>query len=209
MEFLEHRGLELRCQLGVHRPDGLGSFRLDIVIMDEGVPILAVECDGAAYHRSLSARTRDRARQTQLERLDWRFHRVWSTNWWLFPDAEKQALLHAIEDAQRSETANRKVPAFGGTPRADVARRSAIPRRELGNEAAVQLTRPAVAPRAELRQPALFDELTEMLPKADRVRPVKTGPANEPAELHAWSRLPGWPDSVVGRRVRWNERGER
>ena len=115
-------------------------------------------------------------------------------------------MLHAIEDAQRSETANRKVPAFGGTPRADVAGRSAIPRRELGNEAAVQLTRPAVAPRAELRQPALFDELTEMLPKADRVRPVKTGPANEPAELHAWSRLPGWPDSVVGRRVRWNER---
>ena len=35
--------------------------------------------DGASYHSSETARDRDRLRQEQLERLGWRFHRIWST----------------------------------------------------------------------------------------------------------------------------------
>ncbi len=44
--------------------------------------MLAVECDGATYHSSKSARDRDRIRQSVLEGLGWRFHRIWSTDWY-------------------------------------------------------------------------------------------------------------------------------
>ena len=43
--------------------------------------VLAIECDGARYHSSPTARDRDRLRQDHLERLGWRFHRIWSTDW--------------------------------------------------------------------------------------------------------------------------------
>jgi very-short-patch-repair endonuclease len=99
VEFLENYGCEIRCQVGAG--DG-NRFRIDLVVVENDQPILAVECDGAAYHSSRSARTRDRARQRQLEKLGWRFHRVWSTNWWAYPDAEKQALIQAIQEARRA-----------------------------------------------------------------------------------------------------------
>ena len=43
--------------------------------------MLAVECDGATYHRGLWARERDRKRQEVLENMGWKFHRIWSTDW--------------------------------------------------------------------------------------------------------------------------------
>ena len=58
---------------------------------ERGKNLLAIECDGAAYHSSLVARTRDRARQRILEGRGWRgrIHRVWSTNWWYFEQQEE------------------------------------------------------------------------------------------------------------------------
>jgi len=38
--------------------------------------VLAIECDGASYHSSYTARDHDRLRQQQLENLGWRFHRI-------------------------------------------------------------------------------------------------------------------------------------
>ena len=52
--------------------------------------VLAIECDGASYHSSQTARDRDRLRQEQLERLGWRFHRIWSTDWFADPAGEVQ-----------------------------------------------------------------------------------------------------------------------
>lgn len=94
VEFLENLGCEIECQYGS------GKFRLDIVVKDSGKNLLAIECDGAAYHSSLVARTRDRARQRLLEKLGWRFHRVWSTNWWFYEDQEKQAIIDAVNSAR-------------------------------------------------------------------------------------------------------------
>jgi hypothetical protein len=58
-----------RIDLGVRHPDRPGAY------------LLAVECDGATYHSALWARERDRLRQDVLEHLGWRFHRIWSTDW--------------------------------------------------------------------------------------------------------------------------------
>jgi very-short-patch-repair endonuclease len=79
-----------RIDLGVRRPD------------DEGRYMLAVECDGAAYHSAVWARERDRLRQEVLEGLGWRFHRVWSTDWFHRRTEETRrleaALLMALND---------------------------------------------------------------------------------------------------------------
>jgi very-short-patch-repair endonuclease len=94
VEFLENEGYDIECQYGA------GKFRLDIIIKERGKNLLAIECDGAAYHSSLVARTRDRTRQRVLEKLGWRIHRVWSTNWWNFEQQEKEALIAAINSAR-------------------------------------------------------------------------------------------------------------
>jgi very-short-patch-repair endonuclease len=99
VEFLENLGFELECQYGC------GEFRLDIVVKDRGKNLLAIECDGAAYHSSLVARTRDRARQRILETRGWRgrIHRVWSTNWWQYETQEKEGILAAISAARQAQ----------------------------------------------------------------------------------------------------------
>src|SRR5262249_30881570 len=73
-----------RQGLTVHRQVGCGGFRIDLAIIDpaqRGCYRLGVECDGAAYHCSTTARDRDRLRQEVLEGLGWRICRVWSTDW--------------------------------------------------------------------------------------------------------------------------------
>lgn len=53
-----------------------------------GQMVLAIECDGARYHSSATARDRDRLRQEHLERLGWSFHRIWSQDWFHHREAE-------------------------------------------------------------------------------------------------------------------------
>jgi len=60
--------------------------------------VLAIECDGASYHSSYTARDRDRLRQQQLENLGWRFYRIWSTDWFLRKEEEIQRVLTAFQE---------------------------------------------------------------------------------------------------------------
>jgi very-short-patch-repair endonuclease len=91
---LENEGYEIECQYGA------GHFRLDIIVKERGKNVLAIECDGAADHSSLVARTRDRARQRVLQNLGWRFHRVRSTNGLHFEQQEKEAIIAVINLAR-------------------------------------------------------------------------------------------------------------
>ena len=82
---------------------GSGGFRIDVGVRHPDAPgkyLLAVECDGAAYHRALSARERDRHRQAVLEGLGWTFHRIWSTDWFHRRVHERQRLAQALAEAQ-------------------------------------------------------------------------------------------------------------
>ena len=83
---------------------GSAGFYIDIAVRDPGKPsryILAVECDGASYHSSATARDRDRLRQSVLEGLGWRFHRIWSTDWFRNPHRESMRLKDSIDQALR------------------------------------------------------------------------------------------------------------
>jgi very-short-patch-repair endonuclease/DNA polymerase III delta prime subunit len=84
---------------------GVGGYRVDFAAAHPDDPsrmILAVEADGASYRDSGSVRDRDRLRQEHLERLGWRFHRLWSTNWFHDPDAEVAKLREAYDEAVAS-----------------------------------------------------------------------------------------------------------
>jgi very-short-patch-repair endonuclease len=81
---------------------GVGGYRVDFAAAHPGDPsrmILAVEADGASYRDSGSVRDRDRLRKEHLERLGWRFHRLWSTNWFHDPDTEVTKLREAYDQA--------------------------------------------------------------------------------------------------------------
>ncbi len=82
---------------------GSAGYRLDLAVVDPQKPgryLLGIECDGAKYHSSQSARDRDRLRQYILEQLGWKIHRVWSTDWFLNPEKELKKILSAIEKAK-------------------------------------------------------------------------------------------------------------
>jgi very-short-patch-repair endonuclease len=93
---LTRQGLHVVGQVGSSR------YRIDMVATHPTKPgrfVLAIECDGASYHSAPTARDRDRLRQQQLEALGWRFHRIWSTDWFLRRDEEIKRTLAAYEAA--------------------------------------------------------------------------------------------------------------
>ena len=68
----------------VHRQVGASGFKIDLAIVNpknNNEYILGIECDGASYHSTKSARMRDRIRQDILEKLGWRIYRIWSQHW--------------------------------------------------------------------------------------------------------------------------------
>jgi very-short-patch-repair endonuclease len=69
-----------------------------------GQMVLAIECDGATYHSSATARDRDRLRQEHLERLGWTFHRIWSQDWFFRREKEIARARAAYEAAVAAST---------------------------------------------------------------------------------------------------------
>jgi hypothetical protein len=87
---------KFRIDLGVVHPDAPGRF------------LAGVECDGATYHSSPSARDRDRVRHVILETLGWRLVRTWSTDWFRDPEGcleQVHARLEALVEEDRRQQA--------------------------------------------------------------------------------------------------------
>lgn len=80
------------------------GFRIDLVYDTKniGLPKIAIECDGAAYHSSQEAYLHDRHRQKILEGHGFVFHRIWSTNWWRNPQKETEKLVEFIKSVENS-----------------------------------------------------------------------------------------------------------
>ncbi len=95
---LSAQGLALEPQWGCSR------YRIDFAVKHPDEPgrfVLAIECDGATYHSAPTARDRDRLRQKHLEALGWRFHRIWSTDWFLSRESEVARAVEAYQEALR------------------------------------------------------------------------------------------------------------
>ena len=93
-----------RRDFRVHPQVGMAGFFVDLGVLhpsDEGRYMLGIECDGATYHSSRSARDRDRIRQEILESRGWRIHRIWSSDWFYRRPQQEQRLLDALDRAIR------------------------------------------------------------------------------------------------------------
>ena len=94
-DFLIKKGYKIDIQVGS------SSFKVGLAIKkeDNSDYLLAIESDGESYHNAKNTRDRDRLRQEILERMGWRFYRVWSTDWIRNNLVEKENLINAVEAA--------------------------------------------------------------------------------------------------------------
>ena len=104
-EMVEAKGWILKSQVGV------SGYRIDLGVEHPDQPgryLAGIECDGATYHRSATARDRDRLREHVLRGLGWEIVRIWSPDWWRNPAREAQVVddrLNALLAADRRKSA--------------------------------------------------------------------------------------------------------
>ena len=84
---------------------GVSSYFIDIGVKHHKYPsgyICGVECDGATYHSTKSARDRDRLREEVLGRLGWKLYRIWSTDWFRDPLGCRKALKRYLDSTLKT-----------------------------------------------------------------------------------------------------------
>ena len=83
---------------------GVSGYKIDLGIRHPDFPeryLAGIECDGAAYHSSKSARDRDRLREEVLNDKGWEILRVWSTDWFDNPVLQTVRLVEKLEALRR------------------------------------------------------------------------------------------------------------
>jgi very-short-patch-repair endonuclease len=162
----------------VHPQVGCSGYRIDIGVVDPRAPgryLVGIECDGASYHSGATARDRDRLRQHVLEGLGWRIHRIWSTNWWMNPEGEIEAVAGLLQ-----ELLVEAEPAEDAAPPADDA--------DISEPAEGDYSRPAPA-----IEPNATSETADATPDtAHRERPMRVF---EPARLPSGDPVEFYEDS--------------
>ena len=94
--FLTAKGYNVATQVGC------SGYRIDLAVKHpklSGIFVLGIECDGAMYHSSKTARERDRLRQSLLESMGWKLYRIWSTDWVKDMVNENRRLSEAVQSA--------------------------------------------------------------------------------------------------------------
>jgi hypothetical protein len=161
--------------------------------------MFALETDGPRYRAAGSVRDRDRLRPAQLQRLGWRVHRIWSTDWFTDPEPE---LARAVA-AYREAVAEAVEPEPAVQPRAAPVEplRPAAPREPAPLRAPAPLREPAVppAPTASLDSAALPEPAALRDPAPAREPGVLREPAASadsvaPREPAAPPQSPGQPE---------------
>jgi very-short-patch-repair endonuclease len=113
MKALEQKGWVVHPQVGV------SYFRIDLGVVHPDFPgryLAGVECDGATYHRSATARDRDRLREMVLTDLGWRIRRIWSTEWWIDASSALQKIHERLEADLIADRASRSEPVSDPDP---------------------------------------------------------------------------------------------
>ena len=101
---LEKRGWMMVPQVGI------SGFRIDLGIRHpdlSGAYLAGVECDGATYHSSATARDRDKVREQVLRGRGWNIVRVWSTDWWFDAKGCAERLHTSLQDLLEESRARR------------------------------------------------------------------------------------------------------
>lgn len=183
---------------------GTGGFRIDLGVRHPDRPgryLAAVECDGATYHSSLWARERDRHRQTILEGLGWRFHRIWSTDWFHNRAQEIQRLKTALETARASSGDGIRIKgANAKTPLPLVQQVPASPREITADLGRVHKAPPYVAAQLPTLSAASAQQVSPLALVAPILKVVEIeGPIHEDEIARRLSRALG--GSGTGKRI--------
>lgn len=104
--FIKAAGYEVQPQVG------MSGFFIDIGVIDPNNAnrfLCGIECDGATYHSSRSARDRDRLRQSILESRGWMIYRIWSTDWFHRRRDQEKKLLDVLEQIRNGTHATAQV----------------------------------------------------------------------------------------------------
>lgn len=163
---LARKGWSLHTQVGV------SAFRVDLAVVHPDAPgtyLTGIECDGATYHCSATARDRDKLREQVLRGLGWEILRVWSTDWWIDPqgtldklDGRLKSLLDASR-AQRAEAVAREEAARqaeeDAIARAKEQAAAATPPEPPGRDSEATMTRDESEPQAARHSPDIFADL--------------------------------------------------
>lgn len=91
---------------------GVSGYKIDLGVRHPDFPeryLAGIECDGAAYHSSKSARDRDRLREEVLNDKGWEILRVWSTDWFENPGLQTDRLIEKLEALRRRPALDKMV----------------------------------------------------------------------------------------------------
>lgn len=94
---LTERGLKVTAKIGC------SGYRLDLAVEDPETPgryLLGIESDGPGYRSGRTARDRERLRQEALQRLGWKLHRVWSSDWVRDSQGELDQIARMVEESR-------------------------------------------------------------------------------------------------------------
>lgn len=83
---------------------GSGGYRIDLAVVDPSTPgryLLGIEFDGPRYQSARWARDRDRLRQSVLDGLGWKLHRIWSADWLKNREESLRRCIAAIEASKK------------------------------------------------------------------------------------------------------------
>ncbi|HVW54913.1 MAG TPA: DUF3320 domain-containing protein [Rhizobiaceae bacterium] len=157
---LERNGWQVIPQVGI------SGFRIDLGIRHPDLPgtyLAGIECDGATYHSSATARDRDKVREQVLRGLGWNIVRVWSTEWWFDAKACSER-LHAKLEALLAESRRKREEELAK----EAAGQAKIhAEAELAVEADIEER--TTSPVQEISSPAPFEPaLVELPPSAEK-----------------------------------------
>lgn len=143
----------------VHTQIGASSFRIDLGVVHpdfSGRYLAGVECDGATYHRSATARDRDKLREQVLRGLGWEILRIWSTDWWVNPGGTLERVHARLNDLLVQDRERRALAASAQQAASDAAHMGdeSAPDMAVAQEVAPTIARAAAKVSAPTPQPA-------------------------------------------------------
>lgn len=166
MRAIKALGYDVEPQVGV------AGYFLDIAVVDKRNPgryLLGIECDGATYHSSRSARDRDRLRQQNLEGLGWTIHRIWSTDWFKYERREIQRLKSKIESLLAGQGTRSEVPKAASEAKSGIS--AAVPNRDAirkdlvdYRERIIKVRTPTIKAERGILRKSLLETIVEGLP---------------------------------------------
>lgn len=130
-QLLEQNGFSTKQHVGY----SMSKIDVAVRMPGENHYFLAIECDGDTYRRGENTRDRERLRREVLERMGWKYYRVWSAEWYLHHSAEVKNLLTAVRKA-------------AGLPKHPLAKRAAATAAARAAAAAEKATEKAAAEKA-------------------------------------------------------------